>query len=78
MIRGSILTPVAWAVLIAIRAGFAVAEHATIYGHGAEVGELLLALAFTSATRGRVSAREAGAEADEGACAIPHGSPHVA
>ena len=60
MMRGTRLTLAAWAALIAIRVAFAFAEHATRYGQGVVIGELLLALAFTFATQNIVIWRRAG------------------
>jgi len=51
MMRGTRFTLAAWAVLIAVRVVFAFAEHATKYGQGVVIGELLLALAVTFATQ---------------------------
>lgn len=51
MIRGTVLTLVTWAVLIATRLPSIVVSHAQNYPQGFVIGELLLALAITFAAQ---------------------------
>jgi hypothetical protein len=54
MTKGTLLTLVAWGVLIAIRIPFAAVSHAANYPQGLAIGELLLALAVTFAAQNAV------------------------
>jgi hypothetical protein len=54
MTKGTGLTLVAWAVLLAIRLPIAYASHAANYPQGLVIGELLLALATTFAAQNAV------------------------
>jgi hypothetical protein len=60
LIKGTAATLIAWGVLIAIRAPFALASHAANYPQGLVIGELLLALAITFAAQNAVIWRRAG------------------
>ena len=53
MTKGTVVTLIAWGVLIAIRVPFA-ASHAANYAQGLVIGELLLALAVTFAAQNAV------------------------
>jgi hypothetical protein len=54
MVRGTFLTLLSWGALIAVRVIFAIATHATKYGQGVVIGELLVALAITFAAQNAV------------------------
>ena len=54
MTKGTVVTLIAWGVLIVIRMPFAVASHAANYAQGLVIGELLLALAVTFAAQNAV------------------------
>ncbi len=54
MTSGTVVTLIAWAVLIVIRIPFAAASHAANYAQGLLIGELLLALAVTFAAQNAV------------------------
>ena len=54
MTEGTLVTLIAWGVLIAIRIPFAAASHAANYTQGLVIGELLLALAVTFAAQNAV------------------------
>jgi hypothetical protein len=54
MTKGTGLTLVAWAVLLAIRLPIAYASHVANYPQGLVIGELLLALAATFAAQNAV------------------------
>lgn len=54
LVKGTRMTLVAWAVLIAVRLPFALAGHAADLPQGLEIGELLLSLAVTFAAQNAV------------------------
>ncbi len=54
MTKGTVVTLIAWGVLILIRVPFAAASHAANYAQGLVIGELLLALAVTFAAQNAV------------------------
>ena len=54
MLSGTVTTLLSWLVLIAVRVPFALLSHATKYGQGLIIGELLLALAVTFAAQNAV------------------------
>jgi len=54
MMQGTRLTLASWGLLILIRVAFALVIHATTYGQGVVIGELLVALAVTFAAQNSV------------------------